>query len=113
MISLYFQLEKRNKNATLNRIKRILQNSIDYANHVYANVDFYSFDGSQRVHRGIRFIMEDYLIDTDEDCRFQSRCGQKGLLNLVVIKNYNEKYDGYNMCENQNTSIFSGCQNGN
>ena len=59
--------------STYNRIKRIFQNSIEYANKVFSNVEFNTENRRRGVHRGIKFQMTDYLIDTDEGCHYHSK----------------------------------------
>ena len=44
----------------------MLENSIEYANYVYSNAEFYGM--KRNIHNGIIFEMGDYLIDTDEAC---------------------------------------------
>ena len=67
------QLEKENKTSTYTRIRRILQNSIEYANVVFSNVEFSTRNRGRGAHRGIKFQMTDYLIDTDEVCHDHSK----------------------------------------
>ena len=71
--NLMQQSEKRNRRTTFKRIKRIFQNSIEYANSVYSNVEFHTTDRRHGVQKGIKFQMTDYLIDNDEACHYHSR----------------------------------------
>ena len=52
--------------ATYNRILKMIQRSVKEANRVYNMAEFYG--KGRTIHKGIKFELTDYYIDTDLNC---------------------------------------------
>ena len=52
--------------ATYDRILRMIQRSVKEANRIYNMAEFYG--KGRTIHKGIRFELTDFYIDTDLNC---------------------------------------------
>ena len=64
-IDFFFLLGK-NSTATYQRIENMIKQSVEEANRVYNMVEFYG--KGRTIHRGIKFELDDYFIDSDKQC---------------------------------------------
>lgn len=61
-----YKLQDGSSKATYNRILKMIQRSVKEANRVYNMAEFYG--KGRTIHKGIKFELTDYYIDTDLNC---------------------------------------------